>query len=340
MLVEDRVDARGAGGLLGAGARGQPLHARADAHDPARAPLELGPAPEALGVEPRAAGVARAEERLDLAVVGVALADHVAERAQQVGGATPRPRGRPPSAWRAASAWSRRRCAAAAARPRAACGVARRRRRRARRAGSAASATRARHRAEAAQAEPVVVVGRERDAAALGLDAEQPARGRRDADRAAAVGAQRAGDHAGGHRRGAAAARPARAALRVPRVARRAPRLRLGELRPQAPARACSSCPRRSRPRRAGGARPRSRPRPARSTTPVPCVVSSPATSMLSLTAIGTPSSGAASPRAQAGLRGVGLGQRALGAHDAEGVDRRVQARDALEAELDELARA
>ena len=40
-------------------------------------------------------------------------------------------------------------------------------------------------------------------------------------------------------------------------------------------------------------------------TTPVPCVVSSPATSMLSLTAIGTPSSGAASPASEALLRGV-----------------------------------
>ena len=42
---------------------------------------------------------------------------------------------------------------------------------------------------------------------------------------------------------------------------------------------------------------------------------------------------------AQAGLRGLGLGERALGAYGAERVDRRIQAGDALEAELDELAR-
>ena len=232
MLVEDRVDPRGAGGLLGAGARGHALHPRADAHDPARALLELGAPLEALGVEPRPAGVARAEERLDLPVVGVALAHDVAERAQQVGGRRDGLAGGAPSAWPAASAWWTRRSAAAAARCRRQ-GRSRGGRRRGRRA-----AARRRRRVRVIgpkqrEPEPVVVVGRERDAPALGLDPEEPARRRRDADRAAAVGAQRARDHAGGDRRGAAAARAAGAALRVPRVAGRAPRLRLGEVRPQ-----------------------------------------------------------------------------------------------------------
>ena len=211
---------------------------------------------------------------------------------------------------------------------------------RGRRAAAAASATVRVDRAEAAQPEPVVLVGRQRDAAALGLDAEEPARRRRDADRAAPVGAQRAGDHPGGDRRGAAAARPARAALRVPRIARRAPRLRLGEMRPQARARACSSCPPRWRRRRADGGRPRSPSSAGSSTSPVPCVVSSPATSMLSLTAIGTPSSGAVRRFGGRRLRGFGLGERPLGAHGAEGVDRRIEAGDALEARARSSSRA
>src|SRR6185437_6197502 len=63
---------------------------------------------------------------------------------------------------------------------------------------------------------------RQRDAPALRLQAEEPAPGRGDADRAGAVGAERGADEPGGDGRGAAAARPAGGALKVPRVARRA----------------------------------------------------------------------------------------------------------------------
>ena len=54
---------------------------------------------------------------------------------------------------------------------------------------------------------------------------------------------------------------------------------------------------------------------------------------MSSLIAIGTPSSGRSSPPRRRAVGLVGLGQRALGEHDAEGVERRVQARDPLEVE-------
>ena len=75
------------------------------------------------------------------------------------------------------------------------------------------------------------------------------------------------------------------------------------------------------------------------STQPVPWVVSSPATSWESLTAIGTPESGA-SPSEWSALLGLDrLGQRPLGAHDAEGVQLRVQPLDPLQVELDQLPR-
>ena len=72
-----------------------------------------------------------------------------------------------------------------------------------------ATVDRRRHRAD------VVVARREREDAAGGhevvrrLEARDPAPGRRDADRAAGVGAERQLDVAGGDRRGRAAARPA-----------------------------------------------------------------------------------------------------------------------------------
>ena len=81
------------------------------------------------------------------------------------------------------------------------------------------------------QAVPGLVQRRHRDAVALRLEAEQAAAAGGDADRAAAVGAERAADQAGGDRGRRAAARAARRAVEVPRVAGRAERRRLGERR-------------------------------------------------------------------------------------------------------------
>ena len=64
-----------------------------------------------------------------------------------------------------------------------------------------------------------------------------------------------------------------------------------------------------------------------------------PATAMSSLTAIGTPSSGRSIPARDAAGRLVGLEQRALVEHDAKRVDLAIQAPDALERVLDEVAR-
>jgi hypothetical protein len=63
------------------------------------------------------------------------------------------------------------------------------------------------------------------------LEPEQAAAGRGDADRTAAVVGVREGDDAGGDGRPRAAARAARAQVRVPRVARGAEQLRFGERR-------------------------------------------------------------------------------------------------------------
>ena len=71
----------------------------------------------------------------------------------------------------------------------------------------------------------------------------------------------------------------------------------------------------------------------------VPRAVTSPATSVSSLIATGTPSSGRAVAAAAAAVGLVGLGERALGEHDAEGVERRVEPGDALEVGLGQLAR-
>ena len=70
-----------------------------------------------------------------------------------------------------------------------------------------------------------------------------------------------------------------------------------------------------------------------------PQAVTSPATSVSSLIATGTPEQRTpiARPAARVGL--VGLGQGAVGEHDAEGVELGVHLPDALERRLDELAR-
>ena len=76
---------------------------------------------------------------------------------------------------------------------------------------------------------PAFELRRQRDAAAGRLQAEEAAAGGGDADRAGAVAGRGDRHQAGGDRRGRAAARAARRALRVPRVAGDAVGGRLGE---------------------------------------------------------------------------------------------------------------
>src|SRR5207244_2115763 len=83
-------------------------------------------------------------------------------------------------------------------------------------------AHRARDRMADAHAAPAFAEVRpQRRARARGLEAEQAAAGRRNADRAAAVGRMRHRQHAGRHRGGGTTARAAGAELEVPRVAGR-----------------------------------------------------------------------------------------------------------------------
>ena len=72
----------------------------------------------------------------------------------------------------------------------------------------------------------------------------------------------------------------------------------------------------------------------------VPWVVTSPATSVVSLMATGTPSSGRSSPPGAAPVGLVGLGQRAVGHDRPVGVHLRVDPLDPAQVELDQLARA
>ena len=200
------------------------------------------------------------------------------------------------------------------------------------------SATRRRQHAVNRQPVPGAALRRQRDPPALGLQAEQPAPGRRDADRAGAVGAQRGADEPRRHGRGAAAARAAGRALEIPGVARDAERGALGE-RPL---------------RQLGHVRLADRspppPRAARRTTSasaaagppwafVPNAVTSPATSMSSLTAIGTPSSGRSPPAPRRASAWSASSSARSREHDAERVQLRVEPRDPLQVQLDELAR-
>ncbi len=82
-------------------------------------------------------------------------------------------------------------------------------------------------------AKPSLGFGRHRDTPTLGLEPEQPAPGRGNTNRTSAVGAERSADEAGGYRRPAAAAGAAWGTLQVPRIARRAEGWCLGE-RPDA----------------------------------------------------------------------------------------------------------
>jgi hypothetical protein len=79
-----------------------------------------------------------------------------------------------------------------------------------------------------AQPVPRIVVRLQRHPIALRFQAEQAAPGRRNANRAAAVGSQRQRSQPGGHRGGATATAATRGALEVPRVAGGPERQRLG----------------------------------------------------------------------------------------------------------------
>ena len=70
----------------------------------------------------------------------------------------------------------------------------------------------------------------------------------------------------------------------------------------------------------------------------MPWAVTSPAMSVLSFTATGTPSSGPLVAGAAAGVRLVGLGQRPLGHRGHEGVQLGIDALDPLQVELGQLA--
>ena len=70
----------------------------------------------------------------------------------------------------------------------------------------------------------------------------------------------------------------------------------------------------------------------------MPCVVTSPATSASSLIATGTHQQRRALAGGAAGVGGVGGGQRLFSVHGPEGVELRIEALDAAEVELDELA--
>ncbi len=86
-----------------------------------------------------------------------------------------------------------------------------------------------RQRAEVRHPVPVVGQWRERHQPARRLEPDEAAPGRRDADRAGAVGAVRHPDHAGGHRGGRTTGGAAGSAVERPRVAGRAVVQRLGE---------------------------------------------------------------------------------------------------------------
>ena len=131
------------------------------------------------------------------------------------------------------------------------------------------------------------------DDADRGLVADQAAHRRRDADRTAAVGGRREWCEPGRERGRRTSTRSTGRAVVVPRVAGRAEDQVVGVTR-SIRTQECSSCPPRSRRRRAVGRRsrrrspPDSRPRTAGD----PYVVGSPATSVRSFTRSGTPASG------------------------------------------------
>ena len=195
---------------------------------------------------------------------------------------------------------------------------------------------RARERADAGEAVEGLGVGPGGDAAALGLEADEVRPGGGDADRAGAVGAHRAGHEAGGDRGGRAARGAARACGRAYHGLRVAPKAgpsvnghwpNSGELvlpTMTAPA---------ARRRRATSPSPSC----AAKSPAQPKAVVSPARSMSSLIATGTPSSGARSPGRAAAVGLGGLGAGGVGAHAAEGVEGRLGGVDARQRGVDEL---
>ena len=192
-------------------------------------------------------------------------------------------------------------------------------------------------RAEDRQAVPGLVLGRERDPAALGLEAEEPAAAGRDADRAAAVGAQRAAREAGRDRRRRAAAGAARRAVEVPRVAGHPERRRLGEGRDLELGDAGLADDHRAgraqaaHDLRVGGRGVAEGVRAARGHLARDVGV------VLDRHRHAQQRAAIAAAAAAVGLGG--LGERALAEHDAERVEGRVEARDALQVGLGELAR-
>ena len=169
------------------------------------------------------------------------------------------------------------------------------------------------------------------------LEADEPRARGGDADGAGAVGRGGAGDEAGGDRRGAAAAGAARRAVEVPRVARGAvpERLReghrhqLGDVGLADDHRAVVAQPPHDLGVLARGTAVGDGALRGHLALDVRVVLDG------DRDAEQRPVVPALAPRV--GL--VGLGQRALGEDDAEGVEDRVVPRDAVEAELRELAR-
>ena len=170
------------------------------------------------------------------------------------------------------------------------------------------------------------------------LDPDQVGPGRGDADRAGAVGADRGRQEPGGHRRRGAAGGAAGGVVEAPglRVAPNAGPSVKGQ-RPisgvlvlptiTAPA-ACSS----PRPRGVRGARLESPGQPK--------AVGSPARSMSSLIAIGTPEQRQALAGAEAALGLDGFGTRRLGAQQPEGVERLLGRFDPLDGGIEQLDRS
>ena len=196
---------------------------------------------------------------------------------------------------------------------------------------------RARQHAVHRQAVPGARARRERHAAALGLEPEQPAPRRRDADRAGAVGAERGADQTGGDRRRAAAAGAAGRALESHGL-RVAPNVAVSvnghSVSSGTFVLPITTAPA-SRRRRTTSASARAGPPWA--LVPARGHLAGDVDVVLDRDRHAQQRALAAGRAARVGL--VGFQQRALGEHDPEGVQQRVVARDALEVELDELAR-
>ena len=192
--------------------------------------------------------------------------------------------------------------------------------------------------AEHRQPVPVLGVGQRGDAPPRRLEPEQPAQGRRNPDGGTAVGAQPDGREARRDGGGRAAARPSCGPLGVPRVARGAVRARLGHVAPHGQL----GQRRLAQHGRPGGAQAAHHLGVARGGR---LVRAGAVTGDLAgdvdvvLHGDGHAEQWARLAGPQALERRVGLGQRRLGADRHEGVELRIEALDALDVELDQLAR-